>query len=50
MENRDDKDLYLSLSKKELQELCKRYGLSPYMTKPNLVDALSSYLKVIECH
>lgn len=50
MENRDDKDLYLSLSKKELQELCKRYGLSPYMTKPNLADALSSYLKVNECH
>ncbi|KAG5530812.1 hypothetical protein RHGRI_025699 [Rhododendron griersonianum] len=45
MENRDDKDLYLSHSKKELQELCKRYGLSPYMTKPNLADALSSYLK-----
>jgi len=45
MENRDDKDLYHSLSKKELQELCRRYGLSPYMTKPNLVDALYSYLK-----
>ncbi|KAF7112767.1 hypothetical protein RHSIM_RhsimUnG0195000 [Rhododendron simsii] len=45
MENRDDNDLYLGLSKKELQELCKRYGLSPYMTKPNLADALSSYLK-----
>ncbi|XAR48705.1 hypothetical protein NMG60_11031608 [Bertholletia excelsa] len=45
MENKGDKDFYYSLRKKELQNLCKRYGLSPYMTKSNLVNSLYSYLK-----
>ncbi|KAI8005219.1 hypothetical protein LOK49_LG08G02090 [Camellia lanceoleosa] len=40
----EDKDFY-RLSKKELQDLCKSYGLSPYMTKSNLVNSLSSYFK-----
>ncbi|KAM3344685.1 putative protein isoform X5 [Capsicum galapagoense] len=34
-----------SLPKKKLQELCKKYGLSPYKTKPNLVDSLINYFK-----
>ncbi|GMP78560.1 hypothetical protein CsSME_00034467 [Camellia sinensis var. sinensis] len=40
----EDNDFY-RLSKKELQDLCKSYGLSPYMTKSNLVNSLSSYFK-----
>lgn len=34
-----------SLPKKKLQELCKKYGLSPYKTKPILVDSLINYFK-----
>ncbi|CAN4097357.1 unnamed protein product [Withania somnifera] len=34
-----------SLPRKKLQELCKKYGLSPYKTKPNLVDSLINYFK-----
>ena len=50
MERNDDKDFYRSFSKKKLQELCRSYGLSPYMTKPNLVNSLYSYFKVnVEC-
>ncbi|XP_057490207.1 uncharacterized protein LOC130776137 isoform X2 [Actinidia eriantha] len=45
MERKDDKDFYRSLSKKKLQELCRRYGLSSNMTKPNLVNLLCSYFK-----
>ena len=46
MEYKEDKDFYRSLPKKELQELCKIYGLSPYMTKSKLVNSLCSYFKV----
>ncbi|XP_052208082.1 uncharacterized protein LOC127811919 isoform X3 [Diospyros lotus] len=45
MEYKEDKDFYHSLPKKELQDLCKRYGLYPYTTKFNLVNSLYSYLK-----
>ncbi|PSS24073.1 Topoisomerase I damage affected protein, partial [Actinidia chinensis var. chinensis] len=45
MERNDDKDFYRNFSKKKLQELCRSYGLSPYMTKPNLVNSLYSYFK-----
>ncbi|XP_019165643.1 PREDICTED: uncharacterized protein LOC109161617 isoform X1 [Ipomoea nil] len=34
-----------NLPKKKLQELCKKYGLSPYKTKPFLVDSLISFFK-----
>ncbi|XP_047334879.1 uncharacterized protein LOC124938480 [Impatiens glandulifera] len=45
MEDKDDKCLYLRLPKKKLQELCTRYGLSPYTNKANLVDSLFVYFK-----
>ncbi|XP_059654474.1 uncharacterized protein LOC132301214 [Cornus florida] len=45
MDEKEDGDFFRSLRKKELQELCKKYGLSPYKTKPNLVDSLNSYFE-----
>ncbi|CAA3024681.1 Hypothetical predicted protein [Olea europaea subsp. europaea] len=34
-------------SKKELQDLCREHGLSPYKTKANLLKSLRPYYKVI---
>ncbi|KAA8531400.1 hypothetical protein F0562_006104 [Nyssa sinensis] len=45
MENKEVWDSYLKLSKKELQDLCKKYGLSPYNTKSSLVNSLNSYFE-----
>uniref|UniRef100_A0A5B7A7C4 SAP domain-containing protein n=1 Tax=Davidia involucrata TaxID=16924 RepID=A0A5B7A7C4_DAVIN len=45
MENKEVGDFYCRLSKKELQDLCKKYGLSPYKTKSSLVNSLNSYFE-----
>ncbi|CAN4096705.1 unnamed protein product [Withania somnifera] len=45
MKKKDSGNSIYSLPKKKLQELCKKYGLSPYKTKPNLVDSLIDYFK-----
>ncbi|KAA8527286.1 hypothetical protein F0562_034617 [Nyssa sinensis] len=45
MENKDDGVFYCGLSKKELQDLCKKYGLSPHKTKSSLVNSLNSYFE-----
>lgn len=36
----------LGLPKKKLQDLCRKHGLSPYKTKPNLASSLVPYIKV----
>uniref|UniRef100_A0A5B7A9Y6 SAP domain-containing protein n=2 Tax=Davidia involucrata TaxID=16924 RepID=A0A5B7A9Y6_DAVIN len=45
MENKEVGDFYCRLSKRELQDLCKKYGLSPYKTKSSLVNSLNSYFE-----
>ncbi|KAK9289073.1 hypothetical protein L1049_017544 [Liquidambar formosana] len=45
MGSKEDEDFYLNLSKKELQCLCNKYGLSPNKTKSNLVKSLISYFE-----
>ncbi|KAK4768572.1 hypothetical protein SAY87_003713 [Trapa incisa] len=44
MVNRKKRNFFLTLSKKELQMLCKKYGLPTYKTKPDLAESLSSLL------
>ncbi|WMV30987.1 hypothetical protein MTR67_024372 [Solanum verrucosum] len=46
MKTKDNGNSIYSLRKKKLQELCKKYGLSPHKTKPNLVNSLVNYFKV----
>lgn len=46
MKTKDCPNSIYSLPKKKLQDLCKKYGLSPYKTKPNLVNSLINYFKV----
>lgn len=41
-----DEDFFLNLPKKELQFMCKNYGLSPYKTKSDLAKSLVSYLEL----
>ncbi|KAJ8541938.1 hypothetical protein K7X08_016804 [Anisodus acutangulus] len=45
MKTKDSGNSIYSIPKKKLQELCKKYGLSPYKTKPNLVSSLINYFK-----
>ncbi|XP_060213448.1 uncharacterized protein LOC132640724 isoform X2 [Lycium barbarum] len=45
MKTKESGNSIYSLPKKKLQELCKKYGLSPYKTKPNLVNSLINYFK-----
>lgn len=45
MKTKDSGNSIYSLPKKKLQELCRKYGLSPYKTKPNLVNSLINYFK-----
>jgi len=49
MKTKDNGNVIYSLPglpKKKLQDLCKKHGLSPYKTKPNLVSSLVPYIKV----
>jgi len=46
MKTKDNGNSIYSLRKKKLQELCKKYGLSPHKTKPDLVNSLVNYFKV----
>lgn len=46
MKTKDTGNSIYSLPKKKLQELCKKYGLSPYKTKPNLLTSLINHFKV----
>ncbi|XP_047269214.1 uncharacterized protein LOC107870928 isoform X5 [Capsicum annuum] len=45
MKTQDSVDSISRLSKKELQDLCRKHGLSPYKTKPNLLSSLVTYIK-----
>jgi len=46
MKTKDNGNSINRLPKKELQDLCRKHGLSPYKTKPNLVNSLITYVKV----
>ncbi|XP_019231559.1 PREDICTED: uncharacterized protein LOC109212373 isoform X4 [Nicotiana attenuata] len=48
MKTKDSRNSIYSLPKKKLQDLCKKYGLSPYKTKPNLVSSLINYFKIAD--
>ncbi|XP_016506461.1 uncharacterized protein LOC107824228 isoform X2 [Nicotiana tabacum] len=48
MKTKDSRNSIYSLPKKKLQDLCKKYGLSPYKTKPNLVNSLINYFKIAD--
>ncbi|KAG5607143.1 hypothetical protein H5410_028635 [Solanum commersonii] len=48
MKTKDNGNSIYSLRKKKLQELCKKYGLSPHKTKPNLVNSLVNYFKIAD--
>ncbi|KAM7486977.1 hypothetical protein LguiA_002986 [Lonicera macranthoides] len=45
MVNEEPKDSYGLLSMKELQDLCKKYGLSPNNRRSDLVNSLMSYFE-----
>lgn len=46
MVTKEPEDSYELLSIKELQDLCKKYGLSPYNRRSDLVNSLISYFEV----
>ncbi|KAK4353973.1 hypothetical protein RND71_026167 [Anisodus tanguticus] len=48
MKTKDSGNSISRLPKKELQDLCRKHGLSPYKTKPNLVNSLITYVKGAE--
>ncbi|TMW87607.1 hypothetical protein EJD97_019725 [Solanum chilense] len=48
MKTKDNGNSIYSLHKKKLQELCKKYGLSPHKTKPDLVNSLVNYFKIAD--
>ncbi|XP_055824743.1 uncharacterized protein LOC129893259 isoform X1 [Solanum dulcamara] len=48
MKTKDSGNSIYSLPKKKLQELCKKCGLSPYKTKPNLVNSLINFFKIAD--
>ena len=47
MENKEDEGFYHSLSRKELQSWCKKYGLPANRSSLDMAKSLASYLEVI---
>ncbi|GMI89963.1 hypothetical protein like AT3G59430 [Hibiscus trionum] len=45
MENKEDEDFYHSLSRKELQSLCKKYGLPANRSHSDMAKSLASFLE-----
>ncbi|XVF37711.1 hypothetical protein REPUB_Repub20aG0033200 [Reevesia pubescens] len=45
MENKEDKGFYPSLSRKELQSLCKKYGLPANKSSSDMAKSLASYVE-----
>lgn len=47
MANKEDEGFYHSLSRKELQSLCKKYGLPANRSSSDMAKSLAPYLEVI---
>jgi hypothetical protein len=47
MANKTNEDFYYNLSRKELQSLCKKYGLPANKSHSELATLLISYLEVL---